>query len=147
MLPNLHTGFSEGRSAGLIFPSLEEFSSLLWSMQSKAFSSVQSLSCFQLFVIPWDCSPPGSSVHGILLARILEWVATHSLQGIFLTQGSNLHLFISCIGRWVLYHYHYLESPSPQEWIKDSKVVPWGEISITSNTHMTPPLRQKAKKK
>ena len=22
-----------------------------------------------------DCSPPGSSVHGILLARILEWVA------------------------------------------------------------------------
>ena len=24
---------------------------------------------------PMDCSPPGSSVHGILLARILEWVA------------------------------------------------------------------------
>ena len=23
-----------------------------------------------------DCSPPGSSVHGILQARILEWVAT-----------------------------------------------------------------------
>ena len=22
-----------------------------------------------------DCSPPGSSVHGILLARILQWVA------------------------------------------------------------------------
>ena len=22
-----------------------------------------------------DCSPPGSSVHGILQARILEWVA------------------------------------------------------------------------
>ena len=25
-----------------------------------------------------DCSPPGSSVHGILQARILEWVATPS---------------------------------------------------------------------
>ena len=25
-----------------------------------------------------DCSPPGSSVHGILLARILEWVAMPS---------------------------------------------------------------------
>ena len=25
-----------------------------------------------------DCSPPGSSVHGILLARILEWVAMTS---------------------------------------------------------------------
>ena len=37
-----------------------------------------------------DCNPPGSSVHGILQARILEWVP--SLQGIFLTQGSNCHL-------------------------------------------------------
>ena len=25
---------------------------------------------------PMDCSPPGSSVHGILQARILEWIAT-----------------------------------------------------------------------
>ena len=24
---------------------------------------------------PMDCCPPGSSVHGILQARILEWVA------------------------------------------------------------------------
>ena len=24
---------------------------------------------------PMDCSPPGSSVHGVLQARILEWVA------------------------------------------------------------------------
>ena len=24
---------------------------------------------------PMDCSPPGSSVRGIILARILEWVA------------------------------------------------------------------------
>ena len=27
---------------------------------------------------PIDCSPPGSSVHGILQARILEWVAIPS---------------------------------------------------------------------
>ena len=26
---------------------------------------------------PMDCSPPGSSVHGILQARILEWVAIY----------------------------------------------------------------------
>ena len=31
-------------------------------------------SCLILFN-PLDCSPPGSSVHGILQARILEWVA------------------------------------------------------------------------
>ena len=38
-----------------------------------------------------DCSPPGSSVHGILQARILEWVAYFLLQGIVPTQGLNLH--------------------------------------------------------
>ena len=28
-----------------------------------------------LLTDPLDCSPPGSSIHGILQARILEWVA------------------------------------------------------------------------
>ena len=37
---------------------------------------------------PMDCSPPGSSVHGILQARILEWVAI-SFQEVFPTQGWN----------------------------------------------------------
>ena len=41
-------------------------------------------------VIPWTvCSPPDSSVLGILQARILEWVAMPSSRGIFLIQGSN----------------------------------------------------------
>ena len=30
---------------------------------------------------PLDCSPPGSSVHGILQARIQEWVAMLSSRG------------------------------------------------------------------
>ena len=30
---------------------------------------------------PMDCSPPGSSVHGILQARILERVAIHFSRG------------------------------------------------------------------
>ena len=30
---------------------------------------------------PMDCSPSGSSVHGVLLARILEWVATPFSRG------------------------------------------------------------------
>ena len=30
---------------------------------------------------PVDCSPPGSSVHGILQARTLEWVAEHFSRG------------------------------------------------------------------
>ena len=41
---------------------------------------------------PMDCSPPGSSVLGILQARILEWgVGCHALlQGTFLSQGLHL---------------------------------------------------------
>ena len=31
-------------------------------------------SCLTLWD-PVDCSPPGSSIHGILQARVLEWVA------------------------------------------------------------------------
>ena len=30
---------------------------------------------------PVDCSPPGSSVHGILQARILEWIAISFFSG------------------------------------------------------------------
>ena len=30
---------------------------------------------------PMDCRPPGSSVHGILQARILEWVAVPFSRG------------------------------------------------------------------
>ena len=30
---------------------------------------------------PMDCSPPGSSVHGILQARMLEWAAVSSSKG------------------------------------------------------------------
>ena len=56
---------------------------------------------------PVDCSLPGSSIHGIFQARILEWVAIIGvgchflLQGIFPTQGSNPGL-LHC--RQTLYH-------------------------------------------
>ena len=38
---------------------------------------------------PVDCNLPGSSVHGIAQARILEWVAIFFLQWLFQTQGLN----------------------------------------------------------
>ena len=34
-----------------------------------------------------DCSPPGSSVHGILQTRILEWVAISTLLRCFLNRS------------------------------------------------------------
>ena len=39
---------------------------------------------------PVDCSPPGSSVHGVLQARILEWVQFSSLQSL-----SHVWLFVT----------------------------------------------------
>ena len=36
---------------------------------------------------PWTVAHPGSSVHGILQARILEWVATPPSRGIFPDAG------------------------------------------------------------
>ena len=43
-------------------------------------AAAQSLSCVRL-CDPVDCSPPGSSVDGILQARTLEWVAKPSSRG------------------------------------------------------------------
>ena len=41
---------------------------------------------------PMDCSLPGSSIHGILQASILEWVAMPSFRGSSRPHGSTLHL-------------------------------------------------------
>ena len=57
LLPDLHTDFSRGRSGGLVFPSLSEFSNLWWSTQSKIVNKAEvdvflELSC--LFNDPAD---------------------------------------------------------------------------------------------
>ena len=60
---------------------------------------------------PIDGSPSGSSVHGILQARILEWVAIpFSRNGtqVFPTQEWNLDL-LHC--RQILYHLSHQGSP------------------------------------
>ena len=49
------------------------------------------------FCDPVNYSPPGSSVHGILQARKLEWLAISSSRGS--SQGWDLRLCISSIGR------------------------------------------------
>ena len=42
---------------------------------------------------PMDCSPPGSSVHGVSQARILEWVSIFFSRGSFQSRGGT---HISC---------------------------------------------------
>ena len=56
------------------------------------------------FCHPMDCSQPGSLFHGILQARILEWVAI--LQGNFSTQETNPGLHC----RLLLYHLSHREA-------------------------------------
>ena len=67
-----------------------------------------------------DCSPPGSSVHGISQARILEWIV------IFFSRGSSQardRTCTSCTGRWILYHWATRE------------VLAWSSIYKIQNEH------------
>ena len=56
-----------------------------------------------------DCSLPGSSVHGILQARILGWVAMPSSRG---SSQPTVRTHVSYIGRCVPYLWCHLGSPS-----------------------------------
>ena len=60
---------------------------------------------------PMDCSRPGSSVHGILQAGILEWVAMPFSRGPSPPRDRTRVSSVSCIGRRVLYYYRHLGSP------------------------------------
>ena len=53
---------------------------------------------------PMDCSPPGFSVHGIIQARILEWVAIPSFRESSPPRVRTRISYVSSIGRQVLYH-------------------------------------------
>ena len=52
---------------------------------------------------PMDGSPPGSSVHEILQARILEWIAMLSFRGSSQPRDRTCVSYIFCIGRRLLY--------------------------------------------
>ena len=60
---------------------------------------------------PKDHSLPGSSVHGIFPAWILEWVAISYSRGSPQFRDWTHISYISCIGRWILYHCSTWEAP------------------------------------
>ena len=52
------------------------FESCLCLLFFSSYMKSETVSHVRVFATPWSvCSPPGSSVHGILLERILEWFA------------------------------------------------------------------------
>ena len=69
---------------------------------------VKSLSRVWLFCNPMDCSPPGSSVHGILQGRILKQVAISFPRG---SSPPRARTRVSCIGRQILYRWATREAP------------------------------------
>ena len=74
-------------------------------MQAKSLQSCLTL-CH-----PMDCSPPGSSVHGILQARILEWVAMPSSRR-FSRPRDQIRVYLCLLHcRQIFYHWRRLGSP------------------------------------
>ena len=64
----------------------------------------QSLQLRLILCDSMDCSPPGSSVHGILQATILEWVAMSSSRGSSPPRNQTHISCVSCTGKQILYH-------------------------------------------
>ena len=90
----------------VIFPTVFDHQmSELFFWKEKMLETIVYLLLFSrvwLFCDPTYCGLPGSSVHGIFQARILEWVANPFSRGIFPTQSSNPCL-LHC--RRILYHW------------------------------------------
>ena len=80
----------------------------LWKSFHQLYHSVIYMQCMPAkslqscltFCNHMDCSPPGSSVHGILQKRIMEWVAISSSRG---SSQPRDRTHVSCIG-WQVFH-------------------------------------------
>ena len=78
----------------------------IWGFVIKLLFSCQVMS--DPFVIPMNCCLPGYSVYGISQARIPEWVAISYSKA---SSQPRDQTCISCISRWILYHWATSEDP------------------------------------
>ena len=65
-------------------------------MRNLAFRLTDLSVCVCALCDPMDCSPPGSSDHGILQARSLEWVAIFFFRGSFSSRDQTCVSCITC---------------------------------------------------
>ena len=96
--------------------------SLCYAVYSYSLKVLVAQSCLTL-CDSMDCNLPGSSVPGILQARIVEWVAISFPRGIIPAQGLNSSL-LHC--RQILYHLSYQGSPT----IDNNNVVSSRDLSL-----------------
>ena len=80
-----------------LFSALLTFSDL-WIYPSVCVQACIHAKSFQS--CPSLCSPSGSSVHGILQGRILEWIAMPSSRWFSQPRDQSRASYASCIGRW-----------------------------------------------
>ena len=74
---------------------------------------------------PMDCSPPGSSLHGILQETILEWVAMPSSKGTSQSRDRTCVSRSSCVTGATREPLSYQGSPRIPEWV----VIPFSRES------------------
>ena len=72
---------------------------------------IHQLSYVWLFCDPMDCSPPGSSLHGISQSRILECIAMPSSRGSSWPTSQTCISCISCISGRLFTHWTIREAP------------------------------------
>ena len=82
---------------------------------------------------PMDCSPPGSSVCGVLQARILEWVTMPFSRGSSWCRDWTCIFYISCIYRQV--PVFLLIKSHGQKCLMGCR--PWGHKELGTNERLT----------
>ena len=86
---------------------------------------------------PMDCSPPVSSVHGILQARILEWVAIPFSRVDLYYKAQMCWLVFSAVGLWetiayLTFRLHHASTSCITCWNFGSVLTPGGEMILSS---------------
>ena len=104
----------------------------LWTRGNKVFVSIKSKCACELapsyltLYDPMGCSLPGSPVHGILQAGILEWVAISFSRG---SSWPRDRTCVSCIGRQILYRWAPWKAPETGP-NAEAASKPWGRGSL-----------------
>ena len=92
---------------------------------------VKLLSRVQLFVTPTDCSLPGSSIHGIFQARVLEWGAI-----------AFSHIYSqACRNHWLLATFGMPMTTQPYQATEERKHLTTGGPGKEQGTNKLPPTR------
>ena len=104
---------------------------LLQCMKVKSESEVAQ-SCLALSD-PMDCSPPGSSIHGIFQARVLEWGAI-AFSDIIICIYITIYIYIN-IAIWMCFHFWLIFSAS----VQFSRSVVSDSLRPDESQHTRPP--------